>query len=113
VANEHFKSLLRQGQMATQDPRASLKHVAETAAAQDSIPCPNCSNALGVRPDLTTDNDPFMYIPGLSVYVTVADPLIDGEEDVNENGGKVVVCQYCGYDVTDVLQGFYGDKLKL
>jgi hypothetical protein len=39
--------------------------------------------------------------------------MIDGEEDVNENGGKVVVCQYCGYDVTDVLQGFYGDKLKL
>jgi DNA-directed RNA polymerase subunit RPC12/RpoP len=113
VANEHFKSLLRQGQMATQDPRATLKHVAETAQAQDSVQCPNCSNALGVQPDLTTNDDPFVYIPGLSVYVTTADPMIDGPDDVEENGGKVVVCQYCGYDVTEVLQGFYGDKLKL
>jgi DNA-directed RNA polymerase subunit RPC12/RpoP len=113
VANEHFKSLLRQGQMATRDPRKVLGEVAESAQVQDSIQCPNCSNTLGVQPDLTTDNDPFAYIPGVSVYVTNADPLIDGEEDMNENGGKVVVCQYCGYDVTDVLEGFYGDKLKL
>jgi DNA-directed RNA polymerase subunit RPC12/RpoP len=111
--SEHFKALLRQGQMAARDPRESLKHVAETAAAQDSIQCPNCSNALGVQPDLTTDDDPFAYIPGVGVYVTNADPMIDGAQDVEENQGKVVVCQYCGYDVTEVLQSFYGDKLKL
>lgn len=113
MANEHFKALLRQGQQATRDPRASLKQITETAQVQDSIFCPNCSNSLGVQPDLTNDNDPFGYVPGVSVYVTNADPLIDGESDMEENGGKVVVCQYCGYDVTDVLEGFYGDKLKL
>lgn len=111
MANEHFKSLLRQGQMATQDPRKALEHIAETAQVQDSVQCPNCSNALGVQPDLTGDDSPFVYHPGLSVYVTTADPMID-EVDTGDTG-KIVVCQYCGYDVTEVLQGFYGDKLKL
>lgn len=107
MANEHFKALMRQGKIATQNPRAALEAVAgaEKAAAQDSIICPNCSHTLGIEKDVTPDD---FFKPGLGVYVTNADPIIDGPEDVEENNGQVIVCLYCGYDVTEVVQGFYG-----
>lgn len=110
--SEHFKALMRQGRMASRPGREALTNVsgAEQAKQVDSIRCPNCSHTLGIAPDLTEDNtDPFMLKPGLDVYVTEADPIIDGERDTEENGGKVIVCWFCGYDVTDPVHAFYGD----
>lgn len=116
MPNEHFKALMRKGQQATQNPREALKHLgSESAAAatQDSIRCPNCSNTLGIKPGLLTSNDdqPF-FEPGLGVYVTSADPILDGPQDMEENQGKVLVCSYCGYDVTEPVQTFYGDAIN-
>jgi predicted nucleic-acid-binding Zn-ribbon protein len=106
MANEHFKALMRQGVIASKDPREVLKHIGGgEKAQQDSIRCPNCSNTLGIEKDISPDD---FFKPGLGVYVTNADPILDGPEDVNENNGQVIVCLYCGYDVTEVVQNFYG-----
>lgn len=117
MPNEHFKALMRKGQQATQNPREALKHLgSESAAAatQDSIRCPNCSNTLGISKDLLTasnDDVPF-FTPGIGVYVTSADPIIDGPQDMDENGGRVIVCSFCGYDVTEPVQNFYGTAVN-
>lgn len=98
--SEHFKTLLRQGRISQLPSRETLARLTESAAQMDSIRCPNCSNTVGVDPDPAKSQ----------TYTVPADPIIDGPLDMEENDGQVQICPYCGYDLTDTIQGFYGEK---